>query len=130
MRLIRAVFSGFGKGVMTLSRETWAMLCWFVLEFHPNAERRGPRPSIPTGWRGWLVRAVYLGYYALIFFGIGAAARSLPELQAIGLQLAGLFVGLIFVSYSRHKETDVRLLRSTGKMLRLPWRVREVPPCR
>lgn len=110
-----------GTGMMTLSRETWAMLCWNALQFHPNAERRGPRPSTPTGWRGWIVRALYLACYVLIVFGINRAASGLPDGPTFGLQMAGLLVGVIVLSYSRHRGADVRLLRSTGKMLRLPW---------
>ncbi|MYD17853.1 MAG: hypothetical protein F4W99_12025 [Chloroflexi bacterium] len=121
MQLIRTAFSKAGAGVMVLPRETWAMLCWFALQFHPNADRRGPRPSTPTGWRGAVVFALNLAVGAAIFFGIGEAASNLAELQAIGLQMAGLFVGAIILSYSRHRGTDARLLRSTGKALRLPW---------
>ena len=121
MRLLQSVFSGVGTGLTALPSETWAMLCWSALQFHPNAEPRGPRPSTPTGWRGWILRALYLAYYVLIAFGINRAASGLPDGPTFGLQMTGLLVGVIVLSYSRHRGADVRLLRSTGKMLRLPW---------
>lgn len=123
MRCIQTASSGVGKGVMALLAETWAMLCWFASQFHPSAERRGPRASSPSGWRGLIAYAGYFGIYAPIFLGIGEAARSLPELQAIGLQLAGVFVAYMIATYSRHLGTDIRLLRSMAMKLRMPWLV-------
>ena len=109
------------RPVLVVMVETWAMLRWFALQFHPRAERRSPKPTMPDGWRRWAARVMYLGYYSLIVFGIGAAASSLPEWQTFALQMVGLFVGLIVVSYSRHRGTDVRLLRPVARAIRMPW---------
>ncbi|MYF80503.1 MAG: hypothetical protein F4177_01770 [Chloroflexi bacterium] len=106
---------------MALLAETWAMLRWFALQFHPRAERRSPKAVSPDGWRGWAARVLYLGWYLLIFFGIEAAASSLPESPTFALQMAGLFVGFIVVCYSRYREADVRLLRPVARAIRMPW---------